>query len=193
MVDHIFPGGFPGLDLAGGHVAIKARVGDDDNYIRVVGLSHFLQGLANGFRTADPAVAFVVFRFFPDGDGGSGDADDADLYAGYCFYDPPLERFYRGAFDCFGVGGKPGELCLAPGYEHVFQTVIQFVIAHGHGVIAKVVHGGHHGVDFRGFTGAHVHLVDSLQGCALDGVAAIEQEVVRILASGFVDERCDFG
>ena len=69
LVHHVFAGGVAGFDLAGGHVAIKTGVGDDNHHVGIFFRLHCGNSFAGGGDAADPVVARIVFRLLPSGDG----------------------------------------------------------------------------------------------------------------------------
>ncbi len=165
---------------------IDATVGGNDDEVWLVVSPDFDQPLEGGGGIF-PGVAFVVFGFFPEGDGWGGEADDGDSDALDGFLKVGNERFGVGpAGD--GVGGEPGETSDAAGGVHVFEAVVEFVVADGHGIKAHGVHDKHHGVDGEGAgrdsdaggktAGLFVGLVDAFEWGALDGVADVDEEGV---------------
>ena len=174
--------------------------GDDDEVWFVVApdIEETFEGGSGGF----PGVAFVVFEFFPEGDGGSGEADDGNTNALNCFFKIGDEGFGIGT-SRDGVCAEPGEAGDATGGVEILKTVVKFVIADSHGVEAHGVHDKHHGIDGEGAggdgdagreaAGLFESLIDAFEGSALDGVADIDEEGV---GGGFADlgnKSCDLG
>ncbi len=180
---------------------VDTTVGGDDDEVWLV-VAPDLEEAFEGGCWVLPGVAFVVFGFFPEGDGWGGEADDGDADALNGFFKVGNEGFGVGpAGD--GVGREPGETCDAAGGVHVFESVVEFVVADGHGVEAHGVHDEHHGVYGEGAgrdgdaggeaAGLFVGLVDAFEGGALDGVADVDEEGVGGGFALFCDEGGYFG
>ena len=79
---------------------------------------------------------------------------------------------------------------VAAGLRQILQPEVELVIAHHHRVVPDRVHRQHHWIVFE--SRSALLLVHRLERSALDGVAAIDQQVVRILGSRSLDQRRDF-
>ncbi|MCX6638103.1 MAG: hypothetical protein NT090_23855 [Acidobacteria bacterium] len=187
--------------FAGG--ALQAGVHGDDDHIGPAPGLELGYGARRGVPCGQEAKPRVVLGFLPLRDGRRGDADDRDLHARDGLHDARRERFSSRARFGLGIGGKPGEPRVGAGLIEHLQTEIELVVAKRHRVVAKVVHRQHHRIGLETFGGqaqaqrqaavAHVLRVNRLDGRALNGVAGIDQDAVRVLAAGGVDQGGQLG
>ena len=197
LVHEVFHGRFGGAGL---QVAAKAGVGGHQDQVGTLVAAEFGDG-----RFARPPTGRRN-RYAPRFSGFShsgisvrGHADDRDLDAAYGLHDVGGERALRAEPGEARVGGEPGEVGVAARAIEIGQADVEFVIAEGHGVVVEQVHGAHHWIAKtrvargRRNPGAEGLLVDAFQRGALDGVAAIDQDGVRILRADGADESGEFG
>ena len=91
------------------------------------------------------------------------------------------------------VRRNPRKARLGTRLRQVFQAEVELVIAHHHRVVSEGVHRQHHRVAARGQGDAIRVLINRFERRALDGIAAIDQQCVRVFRPRGMDERRDFG
>ena len=84
-----------------------------------------------------------------------------------------------------------GKFASARAFAIFFKPKLNSVIAHHHRVVPDGVHGQHHRIVTR-CAFLHALLIDRFQRGSLDSIAAIDQQAVRIIGAGSLDQRCDF-
>ena len=156
----------------------------------------FFHGLTRRLES----VGSIILRLLPGRNRRRGDPDHRDFHAGHGLQQVMRERF-RGSGNDFGIRRQPWKAGIRARPVQVLQAVVEFVVAHHHGVVAQRIHCQHHRVVGkrlagerelqRQMAGAHERLVDVFERSSLDRVAAIDQQVVRIVGARGADQGGD--
>ncbi len=182
---------------------VYAVVHREHHHIGLLLGAQLRQRRVGGFSNGKETTASVVLGFLPERDGRRGHTDDGHLHALQPFNDVRFKRpDLRAGLDQ-RVRRKPREPRDRAGLLEVLQAEVEVMVAQHHGAVAEPVHGQHHRVSpkrrsaesqaQRQSPGGHVMLVDRLERRALDGVAAVHQQGVRILVSNRLHQAGDLG
>ncbi|MCC5022225.1 MAG: hypothetical protein J6386_05230 [Candidatus Synoicihabitans palmerolidicus] len=184
----VFVGDLTRCRYAGEDVLFQSHVHRDDDHVDAGATAKFSHPAAGRFYWIGESQTSVVFDILTCGDARGGEAENTNADAADLFYAIGGVGGVFGAFEA-DITGDPGETGGASGLiEHVEPEVV-FMVADGEGVESQLVHGEHHGVatlgvDDGGMVGERK---------ALNCIAGVDEDGVRVQATGATNETAYFG